>query len=435
MGSFGPHLCDRADGRDNPPVGLLLVGLAIALVAYLPRALAAASDSRARVRNGSYYCLVCGEPNHRTHGCHLRPSARVAGHYKKQYGRMGKLSKAIWVGTVDDRMGEIWRCAHRHDGEAASRQCARSKVRHFQLTGQGLPPLAKRRPETLDFGRRLPIPDLSEADWRALKAKYDHRCFYCGTTGVALHREHRVPLSRGGANSATNIVPSCAPCNLRKGVLTDEEFLEKLDMLEERQRIRLGQAVQRFHSPPAPTRRLWSKKPIALTEKPWAVRQWDEALEARGRSRVEPRISNSDAPPTASTPGVSTSTPRKPPLPRPEPPPGMRRCATCKRLLQLSEYGSNRSRADGLNVRCRGCAREQTRKWNQENPEKAREARSRSKAKAKASTTPHPVSVDTKRCPRCDTVKPAEDFHRDAQRSDGLQRICKACRRGSPSAD
>jgi Zn finger protein HypA/HybF involved in hydrogenase expression len=35
----------------------------------------------------------------------------------------------------------------------------------------------------------------------------------------------------------------------------------------------------------------------------------------------------------------------------------------------------------------------------------------------------------TKRCPRCETVKPGDDFHRDARRADGLTFYCKACNR------
>lgn len=53
------------------------------------------------------------------------------------------------------------------------------------------------------------------------------KCFYCSAslTRNTVHIEHKTPLIRGGLHSADNIVPSCAPCNLRKGTRTAEEFI------------------------------------------------------------------------------------------------------------------------------------------------------------------------------------------------------------------
>ncbi len=55
-------------------------------------------------------------------------------------------------------------------------------------------------------------------------------CFYCEQVipvGES-HLEHKKPISRGGTNSRRNLVLSCAPCNLRKGKKTHEEFLNYL---------------------------------------------------------------------------------------------------------------------------------------------------------------------------------------------------------------
>lgn len=49
-------------------------------------------------------------------------------------------------------------------------------------------------------------------------------CAYCGEA-KPLERDHKVPISRGGTNDITNIVPACLPCNRRKGARTTEEFL------------------------------------------------------------------------------------------------------------------------------------------------------------------------------------------------------------------
>jgi hypothetical protein len=56
-------------------------------------------------------------------------------------------------------------------------------------------------------------------------------CYYCGELLYAsfdreIHIEHKIPISRGGSNDITNIVLSCAKCNLSKGAKTDVEFLK-----------------------------------------------------------------------------------------------------------------------------------------------------------------------------------------------------------------
>ena len=60
-----------------------------------------------------------------------------------------------------------------------------------------------------------------------LKARFDYhgnKCVYCDST-ENLHADHQIPLSRGGTNFASNMVPACASCNLSKGSKTPEEFL------------------------------------------------------------------------------------------------------------------------------------------------------------------------------------------------------------------
>ena len=55
-------------------------------------------------------------------------------------------------------------------------------------------------------------------------------CYYCEQVipvGES-HLEHKRPISRGGTNSRRNLVLSCAPCNLKKGRKTHEEFIRQL---------------------------------------------------------------------------------------------------------------------------------------------------------------------------------------------------------------
>lgn len=85
----------------------------------------------------------------------------------------------------------------------------------------------KAKPEQKAFqgrrrrARKLSTPGAhSEAQWRALKARYGHRCLRCGRAEpeVALTRDHVVPLGTPGASDDIgNIQPLCGPCNSWKG--------------------------------------------------------------------------------------------------------------------------------------------------------------------------------------------------------------------------
>ena len=55
------------------------------------------------------------------------------------------------------------------------------------------------------------------------------RCVYC-TKRVSRKEstlDHKLPVLRGGLNTAENVVVSCLWCNQDKGVLTDEEYYYK----------------------------------------------------------------------------------------------------------------------------------------------------------------------------------------------------------------
>lgn len=61
-----------------------------------------------------------------------------------------------------------------------------------------------------------PVNDLTATQWRAIKAHYGSRCVYCGTKPKTLTQDHLTPISKGGSNTASNVVPACGSCNSRK---------------------------------------------------------------------------------------------------------------------------------------------------------------------------------------------------------------------------
>jgi len=60
------------------------------------------------------------------------------------------------------------------------------------------------------------LNQFSGKSWSAVKDEYNHECAYCGESDCTLHRDHIVPVSKGGDTTVANIVPACESCNLSK---------------------------------------------------------------------------------------------------------------------------------------------------------------------------------------------------------------------------
>lgn len=78
--------------------------------------------------------------------------------------------------------------------------------------------------------RGLKVKALGHANKSQILARvvyYGWRCRYCRCTITVntLTIDHAIPLSRGGTNWPSNLMPSCKTCNLRKHTKTLSEFL------------------------------------------------------------------------------------------------------------------------------------------------------------------------------------------------------------------
>jgi hypothetical protein len=58
--------------------------------------------------------------------------------------------------------------------------------------------------------------DFSPDDWDACLDYFDNSCAYCGEKSDRLEKEHFIPVSKGGAYTKDNIIPSCKSCNVSK---------------------------------------------------------------------------------------------------------------------------------------------------------------------------------------------------------------------------
>ena len=69
-----------------------------------------------------------------------------------------------------------------------------------------------------------------------LYKKQKGQCMYCGIKLNIryFHIDHKTPIARGGGNTPGNRQLLCAPCNNRKGDLTDGEFRRKYKLTPSR---------------------------------------------------------------------------------------------------------------------------------------------------------------------------------------------------------
>jgi len=66
----------------------------------------------------------------------------------------------------------------------------------------------------LTYFVKVPFRARAALNRRAVFARDDHRCQYCGV--AAENIDHVIPRSRGGSHTWENVVAACRPCNTRK---------------------------------------------------------------------------------------------------------------------------------------------------------------------------------------------------------------------------
>jgi 5-methylcytosine-specific restriction endonuclease McrA len=60
--------------------------------------------------------------------------------------------------------------------------------------------------------------------WQARLDYYGGKCRYCGCDGK-MEVDHVIPLSKGGTNWPSNLVPACKTCNRKKGAKNFKNFI------------------------------------------------------------------------------------------------------------------------------------------------------------------------------------------------------------------
>lgn len=98
------------------------------------------------------------------------------------------------------------------------------EYRLVEWSGQDLPSKAEIRAANRKRTRRQPIErDVRAAVW----ARTNGHCWYCGSKTNPFDDfaiDHVIPVSAGGSNEHSNLVPSCRTCNSRKQARPVEEL-------------------------------------------------------------------------------------------------------------------------------------------------------------------------------------------------------------------
>lgn len=104
-----------------------------------------------------------------------------------------------------------------------------------------------------------------------------------------------------------------------------------------------------------------------------------------------------------------------------------KRCSRCAQQLGAAEFGRNRTTADGLDIYCTPCRRDQKRAFET----KARARRPPGRAWNPAYSAEQPGA---KRCSRCGQWLDLAAFYRNRSTRDGLDFACTACRNATSRA-
>jgi 5-methylcytosine-specific restriction endonuclease McrA len=122
-----------------------------------------------------------------------------------------------------------WRLGH---PEKAKEVSARYRKNHIEEKRASHAKHVKENPESWKIwreshrARKMNAPGtFTVKEWKAMLLEHDHRCCYCLEKSDKLTQDHVIPLTQGGRNDSSNIVPACRSCNAKKGTKSLLSFL------------------------------------------------------------------------------------------------------------------------------------------------------------------------------------------------------------------
>ncbi len=127
------------------------------------------------------------------------------------------------------RLGHVFAFLNEHRDELMTRSRERQITQH--TTGNA----ARQERMVLAIERGTH----EQWEWWRLMGYYGRACVQCGSR-ERIHKDHIVPVSRGGSNGLENLQPLCASCNLTKHDRTADHRWDSGEWVEV---LRLGWVV------------------------------------------------------------------------------------------------------------------------------------------------------------------------------------------------
>jgi 5-methylcytosine-specific restriction endonuclease McrA len=119
---------------------------------------------------------------------------------------------------------------YEHEGKCSVEKCNKKYYQHglcrnhYYRSDFKKADTQKRR----SWKKNAPLNDLTTFDWKKSLIHFGDKCAYCGKkSNKTLHQEHIIPLSKGGSNTITNVIPACESCNLSKNDSLLEDWYPK----------------------------------------------------------------------------------------------------------------------------------------------------------------------------------------------------------------
>lgn len=169
--------------------------------------------------NNRHKVLAYGVKYHAKHRDERNARCRAWHHQNKEKVReQHKRYRAVHR----DEMNAKARTRYAQRESVRCRQAAATKRWSVKNPGKKIAAWQRRQ-----ANKALVASTLTEAQWNQTMWLFGHQCAYCqcNLSETQIHRDHLIPLVRGGPYAMGNMVPACKTCNFSKNAKSYEQWM------------------------------------------------------------------------------------------------------------------------------------------------------------------------------------------------------------------
>ncbi|MDP4158382.1 MAG: HNH endonuclease [Bacillota bacterium] len=167
--------------------------------------------------------------------------------YYSQYHQMNKekrlVAKKKWREENKGKISEYYKKYRRGNADKIKQYCEDNKEHlrcyHGEYQRKNKERVREWHHKRVTREKSLPNT-LTNEQWEEKRKKFDYKCAYCGKKSL-LHREHFIPISKGGGYTYSNILPACKFCNSSK---KDRDFFKWYPQYEHYSHEREGKILE-----------------------------------------------------------------------------------------------------------------------------------------------------------------------------------------------